>query len=573
MLRRRLRLPLTFPPGQTSIQYESFPLKSAKQQFDPLAGGRQALLVRDWAAAYTHLSAADQRSPLGAEDTANFAIAAHLSGHDAEGLDLLARAHQSFLTECNPCSAARWAFWRGFIALHMGDFAQSSGWLARAARLLENQPACVERGYLQLPVGVRAFREGDPTTAAKAFLRAIEIGSQFGDKDLVTLALQGHGRSLIRSGEIQRGVTLLDEAMVAVLAGEISPVVAGSVYCSVLDCCRELFDLRRAQEWTAALADWCASQPGLVPYRGYCQLQRADLVQLRGDWQAAAEEAAIAREHFSQPAPHPPVGAAIYRLAEVNRLRGHFSAAEILYREAHQAGFTAQPGLALLRLSQGQNEAAQSTIQRLMQEVQDVAYRPDVLAACVEIFLAAKNISAARGASEELAKLAVERDVPLLNAMAACANGAVQLAAGDSREALTCLRKGWQIWTDLKAPYHAARARVPIALACRNLADHDGASLEFAAARAAFEKLGAAPDLARLDQLSIATAEKSQSPLTDRELEVLRLVASGATNRSIASQLKISEKTVARHISNIFVKLDLNTRAAATAYAFQNGLA
>lgn len=548
-------------------------MKSAKQQPDPLDRGRQAFLAHDWAAAYAHLSVADRRSLLGAEDTASFAIAAHLSGHDEQGLDLLARAHQSFIAAGDPCRAARFAFWRGFIALHMGDFAQSGGWLARAARLLEDQPDCVEHGYLQLPVGVRAFREGDPAAAAQAFLRAIEIGNQFGDKDLVALALQGHGRTLIRSGEIPRGVTLLDEAMVAVLAGEISPVVAGAVYCSVLDSCRELFDLGRAQEWTAALTQWCASQPGLVPYRGHCQLQRADLLQLHGDWQSAAEEAAIARDHFSKPSPRPPVGAAIYRLAELHRLHGDFSAAESVYREAHQAGFTAQPGLALLRLAQGQPGAAQSTIERLMDEVHDPIHRPDVLCACVEISLAARKLSAARSAVEELAELAVERDAPLLTAMAACATGAVQLAAGESKEALICLRKGWQIWSDLSAPYHAARVRVLMAIACRNLGDDDGAALEFAAAREAFEKLGAAPDLARLDQLVARPSASPKSPLTGRELQVLRLVASGATNRKIASQLSISEKTVARHLSNIFVKLGLNSRAAATAYAFQNGLA
>jgi DNA-binding CsgD family transcriptional regulator len=548
-------------------------VKTAKQQLDPLDRGRQAVLAHDWAAAYEHLSAADHHSPLGAQDTANFAIAAHLSGRDEQGLDLLARAHQSFIAAGDPCSAARWAFWRGFIALHMGDFAQSSGWLARAERLLENEPECVERGYLQLPIGVRAFREGDPATAATAFLRAIDIGNKFGDKDLVALALQGHGRALIRSGEVPRGISLLDEAMVAVVAGEISPVVAGPVYCSVLASCRELFDLRRAQEWTAALTDWCASQPGLVPYRGHCQLHRADLLQLHGDWQSAAAEAALARDYFAQPVPRPPIGEAIYILAELHRLRGDFAAAEAGHREAHQAGFTAQPGLALLRLAQGQPDAAQSTVQRLMQEVQDITYRPDVLCACIEVSLATKNLSAARAGAQELAQLAVERDVPLLSAMAASAQGAVELASGQSREALTCLRKGWQIWNDLNAPYHAARARVLIALACRKLGDVDGASLEFAAAREAFEKLGAAPDLARLEQLSVSADEESQSPLTNRELQVLRLVASGATNRGIASQLKISEKTVARHISNIFVKLDLNSRTAATAYAFQNRIA
>ncbi len=506
-------------------------------------------------------------------DVESLAMAAHLLGKEAETREILARAHQRYLAEGNPQRAARSAFWLAFALLNTGELAQAGGWLARAHRLLEEgNHDCVEQGYLLVPAGIRTLREGHPGQAHSMFVRAGEIGRKFGDADLMTLARHGEGRALIGMGEIARGVSLLDESMVAVAAGEVTSMAIGGLYCSVIEACGDIFDLRRAQEWTSALEQWCASQPDAVPYRGHCLVRRAEIFQLHGEWPDALGEAVRACERLSQPPPKPAVGAAYYRRAELHRLRGEFAAADEAYRQSSQWETVPQPGFALLRLAQGQVEAAQAAIRHVADQVHHPGERPRVLDAYVEIMLAAGDAAAARTAAGELALIASRLGAPLLSALSTRATGAVLLAEQEAKAALSSLRQSLALWQELEAPYEAARVRVWIALACRAEGNCDTAELELDAARHVFERLGAVPDLARLDALLGATAPKSSGPLTDREVEVLRLVASGMTNREIAGRLSISEKTVARHLSNIFTKLDLPSRAAATAYAYQNGL-
>ena len=511
------------------------------------------------------------RAPSDPYQLVESAQASLLVGKEREGLEILARAHQSFLALGESRAAARCAFWLGFIALLGGDVAQASGWLSRAQRLLEDDSECVEKGYLFLPVGYRLVNGGEPTEAYDAFVQAGKIGRQFADSDLVALSLQGQGRSLIRQGEITRGVALLDEAMVAVTAGEVSPLTAGGVYCSVLDACGEIFDLRRAQEWTSALERWCASQPDVVPYRGQCMVRRAEILQLHGAWEDAMAEAREACERFSRP-PRPEAGGAFYRLAELHRMRGEFDAAEKAYREASRWQRIPQPGIALLRLAQGRVEAASSSIRRVADEVRDFGHRTRVLDHYVEIVLAAKDVVAARTAADELQEISRRFDAPLVHAMSARATGAVLLAEHDAKGALAELRRSWSLWCELDAPYEAARTRVLMAGACKELDDCDTARLELELAREVFQRLAAAPDLARLEKFLLQKSSSAATVLTAREIQVLKLVASGKRNRAIATKLGISEKTVARHISNIFNKLDISSRAAATAFAYQHQL-
>jgi DNA-binding CsgD family transcriptional regulator len=547
-------------------------IKNSKSNSHPLELGREAFRKQAWGAAFSQLAAADGEQPLQPDDLGLLAQAALLTGREAEGVNLLTRLHQAFLSLGEIQVAARYAFWLGFTLLVRGESAQAGGWLSRAGRLLEGQPDCVEMGYLQLAAGYREFHTADAVKAQAMFLQAATIAERFGDKDLIALGLQGQGRALIRQGEITPGVTLLDEAMVAVTAGEISPLNAGAVYCSVLEACGEIFDMQRAQEWTTALEKWCSAQPDLVPYRGHCLIRRSELLQFHGAWADALAGAQRACEWLSRSAQMPTAGEAFYQVGEVLRLRGKFSESEDAYRQAGELHRSAGPGLAQLRLAQGQVAAAMSVIRRLSEEVHEPGPRTRVLDALVEISLAAGDVASARSAANELTVQATRQGIPFLRGLSSRASGAILLFEDKPQEALAELRQSWKIWSELGSPYEASRARLLIALACRKLGDDASAQSELHAACETFQSLGAVVDLSRAEALLPGDRRKGAGPLTEREVEVLKLVASGLTNRAIAGKLFISEKTVARHLSNIFTKLDLSTRTAAAAYAHDHNL-
>lgn len=536
-----------------------------------LTRGREAFSRRAWREAFDYLSAADQAAPLAAEDVERLATAATLVGRD-DGPDFWARAHQEFLNRGDIERAARCAFWVAFLLMTAGKPARGSGWISRGRRLLEDgQLSGAIQGLLLVPLALQRVSEGDAEGAYAAFAEASQIADRHHDRDLAALSRHGLGRALIYMGRIADGVMLLDESMVAVTADDVSPIIVGGVYCSVIAACREIFDLRRAQEWTAALNEWCASQPDAVQHRGYCCVHRAEMMQLHGAWLEAMHEAQQASQHLAAPRTHLAAGEALYQQAELHRLRGDVANAEDGYRQAAQLGRKPYPGLAQLRLAQGHIDAAATAIRNALDEFSG-HMRTRALPAYVEIMLAVRDVPAARAAAEELTAIAATLDAPLVDALAAHAMGSVLLAEHDARGALTALRRAWTLWSELDAPYEAARTRVLVAVACRALGDEDGADMELDAARQVFAQLGAAPELARVEEAARQHAQKTAGGLSAREAQVLRLVATGKTNRAIADELSISEKTVARHISNIFVKLNVSTRAAATAYAFQHEL-
>ena len=501
------------------------------------------------------------------DDLEQLAIAAFLAGRDDDCEALTARAHQAFLDRGDCEGAARTAFWLAFALMERGAIAPASGWLARAGRLLdERQLDSVVRGYLLIPVAIRSIVEGDPSTAYDRFGQAAECARRFGDRDLASLACHGRGRALIRLGRIAEGAALLDEAMASVVAGEVTPLVAGDVYCSVLEGCQETFDLRRAYEWTASFEQWCTT-PDLVRYRGQCLYHRAEVRQLRGEWAAAARDADGACELLIA---RPAAGAAFYRRGDIHRLRGEFAKAEAAYTRAHQSGRNPQPGLSLLRLAEGRIDAAAASIKSVLRDAQSQSGRARMLPAAVEILLAADDLDGARAASAELSEIARAFSAPLLAAASAHADGAVLFETGDIEQAAGWLRQAVEIWRELAMPYEEAQSRLLIAAVCEKRGDQDGRRLEITTARRIFKLLGAEHSLARIATPPERLSDRRIGSLSEREAQVLRLLAAGKTNHAIADELFISEKTVARHVSNIFDKLGVSSRSGATAWAFQH---
>jgi DNA-binding NarL/FixJ family response regulator len=536
-----------------------------------LAIGREHYANHRWADAYEALGRADRAAALEPPDLQLFAWSAGLSGHDEEQLKLSERVCGLYAEAGSSTAAALWAFWTGFRLYGMGELGRASGWLARSRRFVEQSgEESVVSGYLLIPSIRQHIASGDHDAAFRVATDAVGIGERFGEEDLVAFARNLQARVRIRQDRFDEGIALLDEVMLGVTAGELSPPVTGILYCAAIEACHLAYAFDRAREWTNAFAAWCEKQPQLAPFAATCLVHRAEILSLGGEWSEALEEA---RRACRLPATRvqPAAGEAFYQEAEVHRMRGEHAAAEEAYRRANDHGKDPQPGLALLRLAQGRSDAAATAIRRVVDGASSALERAKLLPAFVEISLAAGDLEGARAACEELSTIAASRDVDVLAAMACHARGQVHLAEGDARAALPLLRRAFEVWQRIGAPYIAARLRVALARAFCALGDDDGAELELSAARQVFERLGAAGDLRAIDR-DDAPESTERHGLTMRELEVLRLLATGKTNKAISVELCLSEKTVDRHVSNIFVKADVASRAAATAFAYEHGI-
>jgi DNA-binding CsgD family transcriptional regulator len=537
---------------------------------DDLERGRAAYERRAWEGAYESLSRADGAALLGAHDLELLATSAYMLGRDDEYLSSLERAHHAYLEAGDHLAAFRCAFWVGINHALRGETGPAGGWLGRAHQLV-GEGESVERGYLLIPLVFQHEAGGDFAAAAAVAAEAAAIAKRFGHAEGHALSLQAQGSMLIKAGRVKEGLALLDEAMVTVAGGKVPPIATGIVYCGVILACQEAYEVRRAQEWTAVLTRWCEQQPDLVAFTGRCLVHRAEIMQLHGAWNDALEEARRAGERLARSFNRGAAAQAFYRQGEVHRLRGEFAEAENAYREASRFGWEPQPGMALLRLAQGQGDTAAATIRRALGEAAQPLRRANLLPAYVEIMLAAGDVEEARSGCAELEEIGGRYESAMLAALVAHARGAVELAAGEARSALVSLRRAGETWQELDVPYDAARAKVLVAEACRALGDDDAAGLELEGARDAFAALGAAPDLWRIDAAA-GRAAKGAYGLTPRQVEVLRLVSAGKSNREIAAALVISEHTVARHVQNIFAALGVSSRTAASAFAFEHDL-
>lgn len=519
----------------------------------------------DWVAEYAALSAAEPEH-LPPADIERLAVAAAMLGRDDEAVRRREQAFEAYLERGELDRAAECGFWLTFHFDNHGEHGQASGWAARISRLLDHAPQRIANRLDQRAAVVAMF-SGDPAAGLPIFERSAEAAVECDDLDGFVLAGLGRGRCLAMLGRQRESVEVYDEVMVHVLAGRVAPQVTGLAYCAIVAVCMEWFDLRRAQEWTQTFSGWVARETGMVAYRGTCLVHRAEILQVGGAWLDASMEADSACEVLAE-AGGRGIGEAHYRVGELARLRGRLSAAEEAYARAAAAGHEVQPGLALMRLAQHRIDAARAGLDRALAEGAGPRLRAPLLAARVEVAVAAGDVEEAHARADELADLAATVSSDYLGALAEHAAGAVLLEEGDAAAALRHLRRAWTLWQECEAPYECARTRLLVARACGVLGDTDACRMELAAARAVLEALGAAPDLVGLCDEPVAGG----LPLSPREREVLRLLATGATNRAIADRLVLSERTVARHVSNIFAKLALSSRAAATAFAYEHGL-
>ena len=541
---------------------------------------RAAFARQAWGDAFSAFASTAERAPLDSVDQERLAICAYLVGEDDKCTEAWEAAHRDALEADDSGGSARCAFWLALCLMLRGQMAQASGWFARAERLVEEASLDgAVSGYLLIPEVLSSLHAGNPTSALDLAVRATELGNRFDDGDLWAFGTLGHGQALIALGNAADGTARLDDVMVSVTAGEVGPITSGIVYCAVILECLRLFDVQRASEWTDALTAWCDAQPDLVPYRGQCLVHRSQVQQAAGAWHEAIMSIEAACRRLTDP-PHPALGLAYYQEAELHRLVGAFEDAEAGYRQASRKGHHPMPGLALLELARGDATAAAASILRALQEGGDPLERPALLSAAVDILRATGDLAGARSAAEELATTALASPSAALSAMAAQATGAVLAAEGDPAAGLVDLRAAATAWQSLSMPYEAARAAVLLALAYTALGDRTSAALEFANARDAFTELGAVPDLDRVRALTGRVVEEAAgatdagggSALSARERQVLAHVAAGKTNRDIAAELVISQHTVSRHLENIFTKLGVGSRAAATAYAYEHDL-
>jgi DNA-binding CsgD family transcriptional regulator len=560
----------------------------------PLGRARELHLESRWAEACEEFAAADRLEPLTAEDLEKFAEAAQVLGRGEEAVKILRRAYEARVAAGDFDWAVTTAFWLWQALIMNREYARANGWVAQVRRLAQERlaqegpaqedpapalPADVTRpvpmednGWLLVTDAYALIGLTDYEAAVQLLARAAQLASRSGQTDLVAFATTVWGRALIKAGRLKDGLSRLDEAMLSVIDRDTSARATSLLYCSAIATCHEAHEFARAREWTLALGAWLDSLAQLGgAYLGNCRVYRSRLMRLCGAWGDAVDEVALVCDDLSGGYGQLVAGHAFYELGEMYRLLGN-PEAEDAYRRASEYGAPTQPGLALLRLAQDDVETALVGIRRALTETTRPLERLELLTAGVTVMVAAGDFDAARAAVDELALIAQVYDTAAVRTEVAAARGAVALAEGDAATALPLLRSAAQWWREIEAPHAVATLAVLIALACRSLGDEEAAQLELESARATFTRLGARPDLHRVESLMHPAQAVGSHGLSAREIEVLKLIAAGRTNRAIATELFLSERTVHRHVSNIFDKLGVRSRAAAVSYGVRHHL-
>jgi DNA-binding NarL/FixJ family response regulator len=548
-----------------------------------LEQARRAASDRRWPEAYQRLSELDRRHALAVEDLELLATSAFLLGRRAECRQARMRAYHLHLHSGDLRRAARCAARIGLEQLDLGEVAQAAGclpvslsgcsaWAAQAEALVAREEDGPERGYVLIPLAYEQLAiHADPVVAALTAEDAVDHGRRSGDRDLLALALAVQGRAMVRSCRVPRGLALLDEAVTTGLDGGVSPPVAGLVLTSVVDAGDEVLEIGRCHEWTLALARWCERQDGIVAFRGRSLAHQAASARRRGRWTEAIDLAGRACAPPLAEIDPAAAAAARYERGDVLRLRGDLAGAAAAYRQTGEL-LGPRPGPARLRLAEGDAAGARAWLERALGEAWGRLDRARLLPALVEALLAAGDRPAAAEAARELEQIADDHGTAALEATARQARAAVLIADGASSAALIAARAACRVWRHLGLPHEEAQARLLVAASSRMLGDEASATLELEAASEALARLGARPDLDRTRTMLDRTGHPATSGLTRREAEVLRLLATGLTNRTIAQHLHVTPRTVDTHVSSILTKLGVSTRTAATAFAHRHGL-
>ena len=472
---------------------------------------------------------------LSSEDLERLAEAAWWSAHPNESIDAFERAYAAFSAEGKRRDAARISLRLAMEYADRLDSAVWNGWLQRAARLLADEPESVEHGWLELCLVRSAFERDDIEEVERHAVAAQEIGARLDDRDLQAFGLALQGGIMVMHTQLEQGLSLVDEATLAAVGGELNPYVAGNIYCLTIGVCRSVADYRRASEWTEAAARWCERE-SITGFPGVCRVQRAEIMRLHGSYAEAEDEARKAQTELEAFGRLPQAGAGANEVGEVRLRRGDLDGAEEAFEQAHRLGNEPQPGIALLRLARGQVDAARSSIGTALADAGDPLDRARLLPARVEIALAAYDVAEAREAAEELAGTAEAIGAPMLQAAAHQALGATLTYEEDAAAAIAELRKAVRLWTEADAPFEAAQARRRLAVAYRTGGDEASAVLELRAGRTAFERLGALGEMERCEEMIRAGAQGDAGRRVVRTFMFTDIVGSTDLVRTIGDE-------------------------------------